>query len=341
MRIVFFWTLTALLLFGASCHRAEVKGKAGKEDSLRKVAADLTEKISGTAKDASLYMERARVYIALKEINQALNDVNKALQLEPRKADLYILLSDIYLMMGQPQNCEEALQKAVSVDPKNINANLKLANLYLIIRDYKKVDQYVREVLLLDKTNAAARFTRALAFVENGDTARAVGDLMDAVKYNQQYYEAYMMLGELFATRKDPLAADYLNNALRIRPNSREALYMLGMFYQESGLYSKAIGTYEVLLKTDTTFRDAAYNIGYIYLVYSPDYAKATEYFTMAIQRDSSHAESWYNRGLSYEQMKDYSKAYSDYQKSLKLKVNYDKAIESLNRLDKMGVGKP
>jgi len=337
MRIAVFWAVCFLMVMSLGCHRGNEKhGKLSSEDSLRVALDDVTKQISSNNKDAGLLHKRAKIYISLKEINQALNDINKALQIAPKKADYYITLSDIYLLMGQPQNCEESLLKAVSVDPKNLNANLKLADLYLIIKDYKKVDQYAKEVLILDKTNTPVRFTRAMALLETGDTAHAVGDLMDAVKLNQSYFDAYMLLGELFATRNDLLAAGYFANALRIRPNSREALYNLGMFYQESGQYAKAIGTYEVLSKVDTTFRDAPYNIGYINLVYLQDFKKAVEYFTKAIARDPQHAESWYNRGLSYEQLKDYHKAYDDYQKTLKLKVNYDKAITGLNRLDKL-----
>ncbi len=337
MRITAFWAVCFLMILGLACHRGNGKtGKLSREDSLRVALEDISGKISSNSKDAKLFHERAKLYIGLREINQALNDINKALLIDPKKADYYITLSDIYLLMGQPQNCEESLLKAVSVDPKNLSANLKLADLYLIVKDYRKVDQYVREVLALDMTNTPARFTRAMALLETGDTAHAVGDLMDAVKLNQSYFDAYMLLGELFATRKDPLAAGYFNNALRIRPLSREALYNLGMFYQESGQYPKAIGTYEVLSRVDTTFRDAPYNIAYINLVYRQDFQTAVEYFTKAITRDPKYAESWYNRGLSYEQLKEYPKAYDDYQKSLKLKVNYDKAIEGLNRLDKL-----
>ncbi|MEI7491745.1 MAG: tetratricopeptide repeat protein [Bacteroidota bacterium] len=337
MRFSAFWAVCLLLMLSLSCSRGGgVHGKLSREDSLRVELENLNKQISGHEKDAGLLHSRAKLYISLREINQALNDINKALQLDPKKADYYLTLSDIYLMMGQPQNCEESLLKAVSVDPKNLNANLKLANLYLIVKDYKKVDQYVKEVLTLDKANSSARFTRAMALIETGDTAHAIGDLMEAVRLNQQFFDAYMLLGELYATHKDPLAAGYFTNALRIRPNSREALYNLGMFYQESGQYPKAIGTYEVLSRVDTTFKDAPYNIGYINLVYLQDFKTAAEYFSMAIARDPAYAEAWYNRGLSYEQLKEYRKAYDDYQQTLKLKVNYDKAVEGLNRLDKL-----
>ncbi|MCX6281140.1 MAG: tetratricopeptide repeat protein [Bacteroidetes bacterium] len=337
MRITAFCTVFILILLSFGCGRGGgVHAKLSREDSLRVELENLNRKISGNGKDAGLLHQRAKLYIDLREINQALNDINKALQIDPKKADYYLTLSDIYLLMGQPQNCEESLLKAVSVEPENITANLKLANLYLIVKDYKKVDQYVREVLTIDKANSSARFTRAMALLETGDTAHAIGDLMDAVKLNQQFFDAFMLLGELYATHKDQLAAGYFTNALRIRPNSKEALYNLGMFYQESGQFAKAIGTYEVLMKVDTTFRDAPYNIGYINLVYLQDFKTAVAYFSKAIARDSLHAESWYNRGLSFEQLKEYRNAYDDYQKSLKLKVNYDKAIDGLNRLDRL-----
>jgi len=337
MRTTSFLAICLLMVMSLACHRGNDKhGKVSREDSLRIVLDDLNKQVISNDKDPSLYHQRAKVYIALKEVNQALNDINKALQIQPKQAGYYITLSDIYMLMGQPQNCEESLLKALSVEPKNITANLKLANLYLIIKDYKKVYQYVTAVLELDRTNTTVRFTRAMALLETGDTAHAVGDLMDAVRLNPQYFDAYMLLGELFATRHDPLSAGYFDNALRIRPNSKEALYNLGMFYQESGQYARAVGTYETLARTDTTFRDALYNIGYINLVYLQDFGKAVEYFTKAIARDPGYAESWYNRGLSYEQLKDYQKAYNDFQKALKLKVNFDKAIEGLNRLDKV-----
>ena len=336
MRISVFIAVCILFIFSAGCIRETGKqGRLSMDDSLRMEVNNVSREIGKRDKDADLYLQRAKLYIGLKEINQALNDMNKALQIDPKKAEYYITLSDIYLLSGQPLNCEESLKKAISVDPKNISANLKLANLYLILKEYKKVEEYVRDVLTEDKTNAPARLTRAMASIETGDTARAVGDLMEAVRLNQSYFEAYMLLGELFATRKDPLAAGYYNNALRIKPNSVEALYNLGMFYQESSQLPKAIGTYEILCRVDSTNRDAPYNIGYINLVYLQDYKKAAEYFTKAIERDSLHAESWYNRGLSYEQLREYKKAREDYQKTLKLVVNYSKAIDGLNRLDK------
>ena len=64
------------------------------------------------------------------------------------------------------------------------------------------------------------------------------------------------------------------------------------------------------------------------------------KFFDESIKKDPEYFEAYYNRGYAYELSGDYRKAYEDYQKSLKIKVNYDKAIEGLNRLDNAARGK-
>ncbi len=138
----------------------------------------------------------------------------------------------------------------------------------------------------------------ALALLEKGDTVTAVEDFKKTIDQDQKFYEAYVELGELYSMRKDPIAADYLKNAIKIRPNSKEAMYMLGMFYQENGRYEEALETYDKLAKTDSTFKDAPYNTGYIYLVYLHDFRKAANYFSFALRCDPGYVEAMFNRGI-------------------------------------------
>ena len=242
--------------------------------------------------------------------------------------------------MGQPQNSRDALIKAIGINPQEKEALLKLAKLYLIVKDYKNCYVTVKQLLDIDNGNSGAYYTRAVGLLEQGDTIHAVADLMQAVDKNQEFFDAYIQLGELYSIRKDPMAAQYLQNALNIRPKSKEALYLLGLFYQENGQYDKAISTYRNLAKVDSAFREAPYNIGYTNLVYLKDFPKAIAGFTESIRKDPGYYQAYFNRGYAYELSGDYKNAYDDYQKSLKIKVNYDKAIDGLNRLDKLKIRK-
>ena len=336
MKKILFGFLTFWVLF-SSCNRTPDKTPAlTAGDTIKQRIAQYTKAIGDDASNADLYNKRAQYYIFDKQLDLALRDVNKAISIAPGKSEYYLTLSDTYLVMGQPDNSRDALLKAKELDPDNSQALLKLAKLYLIVKDYKNCYATVNELLSVDHNNAQAHYTRAIGLLEQGDTNRAVGDLLKAVDKNQEFYEAYVELGELFSIRKDRIAETYLKNALNLKPDSKEALYMLGMLYQETSQYDRAILTYTQLARVDTLFRDAPYNIGYIYLVYLKDFKKSIQFFDEALKKDPEYYQAYYNRGYAHELLGDYSKAREDYKNSLKIMVNYDKAVAGLNRLDNL-----
>jgi tetratricopeptide (TPR) repeat protein len=329
-----------LFLFSCGPREEQQLEKLTREDSLNRVLKDLNAKIERNPDDPELYYRRATWYLSNQKPDRALQDIGRAVVLDPDNPEYLITRSDIFLLLGQPGECSNSLMKVLELDPGNNRAVLKLAKLNLIQRDYRGSFERVRQALEKEPLNPEAFYIRGLALLEIGDTAKAVADLQKAVDQDQHYYEALILLGELYSMKKDPLAAGYLRNALKVRPGSREALYMLGMFYQETEQYQPAIETYAVLSLADTAFRGAPYNTGYIYLVYLRDFPRAVEYFSETLKRDPDYAEAWFNRGYAYELMQDYDRAAKDYKKALELKTNYGKAIDGLNRIDRIRAGR-
>jgi len=327
-------SLLALLI---SCGHPRQSGNAVKPgDSLQILIRTISEKITSSPSDGGLYNRRASLFLEDHQNDKALNDINKAIQIDPRKPAYYITLSDIYLNMGKPDKCGEALKKAIELDPQGNEGLLKYARLNLIIKEYKTAFEYVRKCLTIDQVNPRAWFILGLTHLETGDTIAAVNEFKKTVDQDQNHYEALMQLGELYAMKKDNLSAGYYQNALRVKPNDKVALYLLGMFYQDTKQFDQAVATYQQLQKADSTNRNAPYNIGYIYLVYLKDLPKAADYFSKAMKADPGYYEALYNRGYSFELMGDNQKAYDDYQKTLKIHPNYEKAVDGLNRLDRV-----
>ncbi|MBE0649055.1 MAG: tetratricopeptide repeat protein [Bacteroidales bacterium] len=295
---------------------------------------DLNQAIADNEQDPDLFNKRAQFFLGEREFDNALKDINKAISLDDKNPDYYLTLSDIQLLMGQTDNCMTALSRAAALDPNSQEARLKMAQLYLILRNYDGMFRLTRELISMDDYNPRAYFLQAIGHLEQGDTARAVGDLMKAVDQDQQFYDAYMQLGELFSLRNDPLAEGYLSNALRTRPDNKEALYLLGMYYQNTEQFEKALQTYDRLVVAAPEFRSAPFNKGYIYLVYLTDFPQAIEAFSDAIRVDPNYADAFFNRGYAYELNEQPDLAYQDYKRTLKLDVNNPRAVEGLNRLD-------
>ena len=235
--------------------------------------------------------------------------------------------------MGKLQKTVEALEKAVSLDSENTDAYLKLAEMSIVIRDYQKALGYIDKALRVDDLNAKGYMLRGVVLMETGDTIRGIRNFQKAIDVKQDYLEAHVQLGTLYALKKSDLAIDYFNNALNIDPANIDVRYSLGMYYQETGRYEKAIQSYEFLLEQDPSFYIADFNIGYIYLVYLKDFKSAVDYFTRTIDLNPEYTEAYYNRGFAYELLKDPENSRKDYEKVLELHPNYEKAIEGMNRI--------
>lgn len=224
--------------------------------------------------------------------------------------------------------------KAFDMDPGNPEPSLKLAELNLFLEDYEKVFLYSNNAIELDKYNAKAYFIKGFALLEQKDTVKAIVNLQKATENDPEYYDAFIMLGHVFEVKGDPIAGNYLKTAVRIRPTSAEARYNYGMWLQEQEMIEDALVQYDALLVIDPKNKNAWFNIGYINLVYLQNFNTAIDKFTKSIECDPTYAEAWYNRGLAYEELKQFKNARENYSQALKLKHNYENAIIAINRIE-------
>jgi len=297
----------------------------------------VSDKISAGPENPELYIERALIYLDREDGNKAFADANKAISLRAGVAKYYIVLSDACLMLGKVNECKAALEQAVNLDKLSTEAYLKLAELNLYFKDYMKVFLYTEQVLDIDAYNAKAFFIRGFALKEKGDTTASVKAFRQAVESNQQYYDAYIQLGLIFAAKRDKLAAEYYKTAIKLRPQSIEAFYNLGMYYQENDALNEAMEAYRTILKLDPKYKFAYFNLGYIHMYYLRVYPEAVKYFTGSLEVDPNYAEAWYNRGYCRELMGDEMNAREDYTKAMSIRPNYKLAMEGMARLERRG----
>ncbi len=284
--------------------------------------------------DAELYHKRAKYYFNTKDFTNALVDMTKVMNIDSSKAEYFLTLSDIYFVTNKTANSKTALEKAIQLDDKNTDAMLKLAELYLYVRKNDKSLEYINMVLKINQYNSKAYFMKGMNYKELKDTAKAISSMQTAVEQDQQYYHAYMQLGLLCAAQKNPLATQYYKNALRIQPQSTEAWYDLGKYYQDIEDWGNAIATYTTLLKTDHTNKYAHYNMGVIHLINLKKYDIAINHFTDAISIDPKYAEAYYGRGISYQSMGNGVNATNDFQTCLAINAQYQPAQIALQKLN-------
>lgn len=338
MKRNFILLMSVIMMIAMACNSGKKQQEStSQEDSLNKVnpLTEINRQIADDGNNDQLYIRRADYYLSQNKVDSALRDILFAIDIDPENTNHFITLSDAYLALGNPDKCLDALNRALKLDENNQEALMKKAQLFLIMRDYDQTYETISKIIAIDKINPIAYFVRAMALIEQGDTSQAIRNLQVAIDQKQDYYEAQLQLGILFAAQQNPVAVNYFQNAINLEPRAIEPYYQLGLFFQENDRLESAVQTYNSILDIDPKYVPALYNLGYINLVYEKNFQRAADYFSQVLQLAPDYTEAWYNRGYCYELMGQKDLARRDYQESLEKRNNYPKAIEGLNRLDR------
>jgi tetratricopeptide (TPR) repeat protein len=339
MSKIFLLAFVFSIMAFTSCNHSENKtatnSNVNAQDSSKTNFELINKKIIEDPNNADLYIERALFFKTNDQIKKGIEDIQRAISIDSLNAKYHLLFGEYSYLASDIATAKKEFEKSISLDNKNPIALIKLAEIYLLIRDYKNALSNVNDALKINERLESAYYMKGFIFKEMNDTTSALSSFQTAIEVNPNFYDAYIMLGLLNAAKKNKIAEEYYKTALTLKPKSAEALYDLGMYYQENNQPDKAIETYAILRNVDPKNALADYNTGYIYMEILDDNKFAVESFSNAIKKLPTYAEAYYNRGLAYERMGFNDNALSDYKKALELKSNYQLALEGMNRLVK------
>lgn len=296
----------------------------------------LNEAIVNDSSNSLNFTNRGEYFQKHDQLNNALADINKALSLNAKDTKAHMVLSDIKLMMGKPQESLDALKQVLDYENSNTDVHIAMAKLYLVMKDYENCAKSVEIALKINSKLPDAYYLKGMALMENDKMDEAIRSFQNAVGIDQKQYDALMQLGYIYASRESKLAIEYFKSATLARSDATEAFYNLGLLYQENEQPDKAIEAYNSIVKIDSVNKLAIYNIGYVNLVYKSDYKKAEEFFSKALEIDSTYADAWFNRGYSRELQGKNVDARKDFKQVMIIRNNDPKSIEALNRIDKL-----
>jgi tetratricopeptide (TPR) repeat protein len=292
----------------------------------------LTRLLDKSPENPDLLNQRAKVFIRAGELNFALADVGRAILIDSSKADYFLTISDIYFQRQEPKRCLKALEMARHLDPRNLDAMQRLAQFKLYLGAYQESIDLANQMLAIESQDERPFIIKALCFKELKDTTKAIDSYLMAVAQNPDNYDVQMELGILHWGKGEAVAESYLKNALDIRPDSKQALYALGMVYQTTDRPDEALAAYAQILELDSTYRDAHYNTGYV-LFTEARYTEALESFDRAVAVSPGYHQAVYMRGLCHEMSGEKELAKREYSYALQLAPNFQKANDRLQGL--------
>lgn len=326
--------IIAILIFISGCQFTGKKTKTAGEN-LSPIDS-LSALIESGKKDANLFYQRGKLYFQKGKLDSAISDLELAVRIDSTKPEYYIDLSQYYLLTAHSEKTHDLLKRAENNFPDNISVLMESGKLYLYVSDYEKAKDYFNRILELDNYNGMAYFYKGIIAKEENHPKSLRKFMQKTIQYLPDFYDGYFTLGLSYLNDTDSLALQYLNTAIRLKPESVEAYYAKGMFYQNSGQPLQAVRQYEFILDSlDSNYIDALYNIGYLLLTETNKYKEAEPYFNKVYQQDSTRLDALYNLGLAKEMQKDFPAARKLYAEVLKKNPSFNLAIQGMNRLDK------
>lgn len=294
----------------------------------------LTQLLDKDPNNTDLLYERAKVFLDVDQVNFAIADVGRAILLDSTVAEYYLTISDAYFRLNKPNKCKNALLKAVALQPDYTEPLYRLAQFELYLGNHQESINYANKMLRIDAQDDKPFMIKGLTYKDAGDTTNAIKNYLEAVTQNPDNYDAYVQLGTLHFGKQELIAEGYLKGALDINPEGIDALYTLGLFYQNVDKLNEALETYTKILEIDSVYSPAYYNMGYIQYKYLDENRVALSNFDKAVKANPKYYQAVYMRGVCYEAMGDVSKAQREYSYAIELKSDFSLAAEGLKRLN-------
>jgi superkiller protein 3 len=216
---------------------------------------------------AGNHVEQGNAYKEAGNVEGAIAEFQRALELEPDNAEAHANLGLIFIDQGRFAEAVPEFEAALTVDPKNDSAigGLCVANAFV---EPEQAVAQCRAALEDHPENADLHNGLGVALVNQKQFNEAMSAFKDAIQLKPDHIWAHNNLGYLYLQigRLDEAVVE-LNEAIRINPKNAQAYYNLGLTYATQKDYNQAIPKYEEALRLDPTMAAAYYDLGVIYRI--------------------------------------------------------------------------
>lgn len=195
---------------------------------------------------------------------QALNTINRALELDPQFAEAYNKKGDCLYKLGRIEEALEAYKKSQEIDPDLQNNYFDLGKTYLLLKDYENSLENFKKANSMKPQSEIHAYIGVIYFEQNKyDEALESFDHM--LKENSSHTMSAYYTGMILMTKGETQKAeeifdriiDKYSKMCNLKQRFAEGHYYIGKAQFFKGEYEKAEKNIELAIEFDT---DAIYN---------------------------------------------------------------------------------
>ena len=247
-------------------------------DDLAACVAVVDKAIARFPDNPEAYALRGRALRDLGQMDRALNDLARALELSPRLAEAYTVRGELHHRAGDTQKSVEDYTRAIELRAQAPTEHYNRGN---ALMDMQRFDEAIADydaAITLRPDFAAAHHNRAMAYQRKGDAKRALAEFTRTIEVDPSFAAAYSGRGGVWLGLGEPSRAipDF-TRAIELSPN-------------DAGAYNERGNAFGMLGRPDLAILDHTRVIAI-----APDFAPA-----------------YLNRALSHYAQGDFESAWRD-----------------------------
>jgi tetratricopeptide (TPR) repeat protein len=301
--------------------------------------ADYAAQVGTTAQDRLAGPQaRAELGAALLRAGlpeEAITELNAALQAAPESTDVILLLARAHLARKEIEAAGRTLEAAVARGLEAGPIYAALADVYEMSGHVENAIPAMRLAIERDPRNEQYRFRYGMLLTDTKAPGAAVLRLQEALKLFPNSARLWFALGIAhFADHNAAEAAKDFQHALESDSKFAPALAYLGMTEAEQGQYARALDYYERALALDEKLTVAHYLLADAILKEtSPDLQRAETHLARAVALDQSFAPALLALGKLYFRLNRLEEAASQLERVIALDPNIAETHYQLGRV--------
>ena len=155
------------------------------------------------------------------EVDEAISQYDKSLQLHPDYAQAHYNLGNALLQKGKVAEAIAQCEEALRLQPNDADAHVALGNALLTGQNVDEAIAHYSKALELHPDDSTAYYNLGNAMLAKGEVAKAAAHYQKALELQPNVAEAHIQLGNIFLQNKDERRAiEHYEAALKVSPSS-------------------------------------------------------------------------------------------------------------------------
>jgi tetratricopeptide (TPR) repeat protein len=244
-------------------------------------------------------------YLKKKNIEKAISNYKKAIQINPSNSENYARLGKAYIEQGDKRTAFDKFAKAIELNRNDYKSYYQVGLIMYDLNKRKDAQIVLDNALRIKQDYTPASELLAIILCAENKYDEAINVYKEAIKYDSDNYELYYSLGVVRTELRDfEEARECYEKAIELKPDLYEAFFSLGQIHLLKGDLDSAEKAFKKSVYDKDLSAKSYYQLAKVYILKNEE-IKAISYLEYAVNIDSTYRYKADTEPL-FKSIKDY-----------------------------------